>query len=64
MFGTPHHWRVDCVPGLLSVNTSFFDVNHVLFVPTGAHLVLEGTELGNGFRGTPVPQSPKSVLAG
>jgi hypothetical protein len=64
IFGTQHYGQVDRVPGLFSVKTSFFHINYVLLVPTGSHLVLEGTETADGFRGTPIPLSPKSVLAG
>ncbi len=64
IFGTQHYGQVDRVPGLFYVKTSFFHINYVLLVPTGSHLVLEGTETDNGFRGTPIPLSPKSVLAG
>lgn len=63
-FGTRYAGQVDRVPGLFYVKTSFFHINYLLLVPTGSHLVLEGTESDNGFRGTPIPLSPKSVLAG
>jgi hypothetical protein len=64
-YGTRLYGKVDQVPGLFHVATSFFYVNFVPLFPTGSFLVFEGTQDGDGrFSGVPLGFSGKSVLFG
>src|SRR6266446_1051355 len=56
-FGTRQYGKVDHVPGLFYVATSFFYVQFVPLIPTGSHLMFDGTE-----RGVNIGLSGKSVL--
>jgi hypothetical protein len=55
--------RVDDVPGLFYVKTSFVHVYYVPLIPVGSYLIFEGTETDNGFQGVKIGFSLKSILA-
>ena len=59
IWGTRLFGKVDEVPGLFHVATSFFHIWYVPLVPLGSHLVFEQT--GEGWQGVPVGLSLKSV---
>jgi len=62
IFGTRNFGKVDHVPGLFYLSTQFFHVNFVPLVPTGTHLVIDGSETGDGFRGVKIGMSGKSIF--
>src|SRR5262249_10119139 len=62
IFGTRNFGKVDHVPGLFYLSTEFFHVNFVPLVPTGTHLVIDGSESGDGFRGVKIGMSGKSIF--
>lgn len=64
MFGTRMYGKVDRVPGLCYVTTTFAYLNFLPLFPTGSFLVIEGSEAGGEVRGKPFGLSLKSVLAG
>jgi uncharacterized membrane protein (GlpM family) len=61
-FGTRNYGKVDHVPGLFYLSTQFFYLQFVPLVPTGTHLIIDGSEQGNGFRGIKLGLSGKSVF--
>jgi hypothetical protein len=64
IWGTTHAGKVDEVPGgMFHVVTRFGHLYYIPLIPTGSFLVLEKTADG-GFRGTQIPFSFKSLLAG
>jgi hypothetical protein len=64
VWGTTHAGKVDEVPGgMFHVVTRFGHLYYVPLIPMSSFVVLEKTAEG-GFRGTQIPLSFKSLLAG
>src|SRR5216684_327977 len=61
-FGSRNYGKVDHVPGLFYLSTQFFYLQFVPLIPTGTHLIIDGSEQGDGFRGVKVGLSGKSVF--
>src|SRR5690242_18939565 len=60
IFGTRLFGKVDKIPGVFHVATQFAHINYVPLVPTKSWLVT--SEQGKGWRGVPIPLSPKSIF--
>jgi hypothetical protein len=62
LFGTRNYGKVDQVPGLFYLSTRFAHFNFVPLFPIETHLIMDGSESGNGFRGVKLGMSGKSVI--
>lgn len=60
VWGTRLYGKVDEVPGLFHVETSFFHMWYLPLIPLGSHVVI--AKSGNSWRGAKVALSGKSVL--
>jgi hypothetical protein len=61
-FGQHNYGKVDVVPDLCYVTTSFFHINFVPLIPLGSWIVVVGTEKGEAFQGKKIGLSLKSIL--
>ena len=61
-FGTRNYGKVDHVPGLFYVSTRFAYLQFIPLIPTETHLIFDGTESGEGFRGVKLGLSGKSIF--
>lgn len=61
LFGTQFYGKVDHVPGLFYVVTTFGHIWFVPLIPTGSYLIIDD---GVGENGVQIPMSIKSVLMG
>lgn len=64
IFGEKSYGKVDRVPGVCYVVTTFAHLNFLPLVPLRSYIVIEGTESGGEFRGKQIGISFKSMVAG
>ena len=64
IWGKKLYGKVDRSEGQFYVKTEFGHLWYIPLIPTKSWVILEGTEDGEGWRGTPIPMSMKSVLVG
>jgi hypothetical protein len=60
IWGTKLYGKVDAVPGMFHVATTFFHMWYIPLIPTGSAVVFEETK--GGWRGVKIGMSGKSVL--
>ncbi|MDY3560282.1 hypothetical protein R5W23_001511 [Gemmata sp. JC673] len=64
IFGEKSYGKVDRVPGVCYVVTTFAHLNYLPLFPLRSYIVIEGTESGGEFRGKQIGISLKSMIAG
>jgi hypothetical protein len=60
--GTSLYGRVDQVRGLFYAATSFFHIAYFPLLPLRTYLIMDGTQEGDAFRGSPIQLSWKSIF--
>src|SRR4051812_21676800 len=61
IFGSNQFGKVDQIPGLFHVETTFFHIQYIPLIPFESHLVIEDTQTDGRFRDCRIPLSGKSI---
>ncbi len=64
IWGQKLYGKCERVPGEFYVATKFFHLWYIPLIPLGSWVVLEGSEVDDGWSGTSTPLSWRSVLMG